>query len=100
MARALFILAVVVFLGHATGLVAFVAGAEYSQVCPDDGLDSQCAPLCMCYTCSAHHRPLTLVGRPTLPGQQFLLLMLLQPRRVPASPVPLKIFHVPKRSLA
>jgi hypothetical protein len=100
MARAFFILAILVFLGDATGVVAFVAGAKYSQVCADEELDGQCGPLCLCYTCSAHHRPLTPVERVAVSEQRFLRCVPLQPARAPASPAPYKIFHVPKYSLA
>jgi hypothetical protein len=100
MTRAFYVLAVVVFLGQATGIAAFIAGAEYNQICPDEGLDSQCGPSCMCYTCSAHHRPLTLVEQIASPGPQFLRLVLLPPRRASASSASFEIFHVPKPPLA
>jgi hypothetical protein len=100
MFRTFFILAVVVFLGQATGIVAFVAGAECTENCPDDRLDNQCSPLCVCSTCNAHHRPLAPVERVTLPGQPFLQRVPLQSTQAPASPTPFKIFHVPKRPLA
>jgi hypothetical protein len=100
MARAFLILAVVVFLGQATGVLRFVAGDACNQTCSDEQLDSQCAPLCACYTCGARHRPLTLIAQVTLPEQQFLQYLLLQQMSAPISPPPCKIFHVPERLLA
>jgi hypothetical protein len=101
MTRAFFILVIVIFLGQATGTYAFAAGEDCIQSCPEDErLDGQCAPLCLCYTCDAHHRPLTPVVRMALPGQHFLQWVLPQPTRAPARLAHFAIFHVPKRVLA
>jgi hypothetical protein len=94
MARVFFVLVVIVFLGQATGVLPFVAEIECDQTCPDERLNGQCAPLCMCYTCGAHHRPLTPVERIALSKQQCRQYVPLQPLHAPASPVPGKIFHV------
>jgi hypothetical protein len=100
MARVFFLLAVVLFLGQATGVMTLAAQVECIENCPDERLDSQCAPLCMCFTCAARHKPLTTVEQIALPEQRFLQYMPLHLMRVPTSPMSFKIFHVPKHALA
>jgi hypothetical protein len=100
MARGFFILVVVVFLGQATGVIAFMAEIACTEDCSDELLPRQCAPLCMCYTCGMHHRPLTTVAQVAWRGQPFLYYMPLQRTSAPTSLPAFKIFHVPKRVLA
>jgi hypothetical protein len=100
MVRVFFILIVFVFLGQATHVTSFMAEIECIEKCPDGGIDSQCAPFCLCDTCSTRHKPLTTFAQLTLPQQQFLQYMPLQQTSAPLSPLPFEIFHVPKPVLA
>jgi hypothetical protein len=100
MARVFLIFSVILFFGHAIGVVVFVAQADRREPCPDERLGDQCDPLCICYTCGTRHKPLTTVAPVALLEQQSLEYMPLQQMRASTYSAPFKIFHVPKRTLA
>jgi hypothetical protein len=100
MARVFFILVVVVFLGQATHVTSFMAEIQCVETCPEDGLDTQCAPFCFCDTCSTRHKPLTPLVQLTLPEQQARQYMPLPQARAPLAPLFFEISHVPKLALA
>ena len=96
-ARTFFILLVIVFLGHATGIMTFMTEAACVEHCPNKQLDTQSTPLCQCSTCSTGHRSLPSVAQIALSQPQVLPSMSLSQLSAPPSPAPFKIFHVPER---
>jgi len=69
-------------------------------MCPEEGLDGRCVPSCVCYTCSVHHNPSTILVQIVPSGLLILQRIFPQPDRIPLVPESPEIFHVPKIALA
>lgn len=96
MARFLFTLAFALFLGQATGMSTALAGDECSQRCPGDAPDGQCPPACQFCTCCSMPQMLAAQPGDAMPAPAVEQAALAPADKIPSSPEPGDIFHVPK----
>jgi hypothetical protein len=98
MRRAVHVLLLAVVLGQAAGVFWLVGGDACADPCEDDDQGKECPPICP--TCACSPRP-----SPTVPVRQAVLALPLplirlvpfaEHDRIPPTPEPHEILHVPK----